>query len=124
MKPLTTPIVNPEVEHYAEAHTTPECDALAALDRWAHLHTAHPHMVAGPYQGRLLEMIARMVNPHRAIEIGSFVGYSTICLARALAPGGMLHAIEAEEEYEDVIRRALASADVSQRVTLLIGPAL
>jgi len=116
--------VSPEAELYAENHTSPETPDLAALDRWVHLHTSHPRMAAGHYQGRLLQMLAQIKKPYRAIEIGSFVGYSTVCIARGLAEGGILHAIEVEEEYEDVILRSVRAAGVDDRVSLHIGSAM
>lgn len=122
MKPVTDSIVNPRAEAYAEGHTSEERAELSALSRWAHLHTTHPRMVAGHWQGRLLEMISCMVRPQKAVEIGSFLGYSTRCLALGLAEEGVLHTIEVEEEYEEAIRRA--TADLGDRVRLHIGPAL
>lgn len=123
MKPTTFPIVDPMAEAYAEGHTSEAPQALEALERWAHLHTTHPRMVAGHWQGRLLELIASMIQPRHAVEVGSFVGYSTVCLARGLAEGGVLEAIEVEEEYEDIIRKNLKDNGIEDRVRLHIAPA-
>ena len=83
--------------------TSPSDDVLDTIEHWAHLHTAQPQMLCGAYQGRLLTMLCRSVNATCAVEIGTFVGYSTICIARGLANGGTLHTFEVNEEYEDII---------------------
>lgn len=108
---------------YIESHTTPADPVLNAVERWAHLHTAQPQMLCGPYVGSLLTILCRASNAHTALEIGSFVGYSTICIARGLAPDGILHAFEVNEEYESPIRRHLDMAGVGERVSLHIADA-
>lgn len=80
-------------------------------------------MLCGPYEGTLLTMLARSMNAKTAVEIGSFVGYSTICIARGLVEGGTLHAFEVNEEYEAPIRRHLEMAGVGEKVSLHIGDA-
>lgn len=124
MVPTDMDIVNPKAQEYAEAHSTPESAPLRELNRWAHLNMAQPRMIAGAYQGRLLQMLSQMVRPHCAVELGSYVGYSTVCLAQGLAEDGILHAIEADEECEDIIRRSLDAAGVGEKVCLHIGQAL
>lgn len=116
-------IIDPDASAYAEAHTTAEDATLYALNRWAHLHTAQPQMMAGAYQGRLLHLLCAAMQPRVVVELGSFVGYSTICLARGLAADGRLFAIEAEEEYEPCLRRHLHEAGVDDRVEVCIGRA-
>lgn len=96
---------------------------LDSVERWAHLHTAQPQMICGPYQGALLMLLCRSISARTAIEIGSFVGYSTICIARGLTDNGILHAFEINEEYEAPIRRHLQLAGVGERVSLHIGDA-
>lgn len=108
---------------YAEEHTTQPDRVLYELDRWVHLYRAQPRMAAGAYQGKLLEFLTSMTRPLKAVEVGSFVGYSTICIARGLAPEGTLHAIEIDEECEPVIRRNLAQAHLSDKVSLHIADA-
>ncbi len=117
-------MVHPDVEQYAEEHTSPESDMLHALNRWTHLKTPNPHMLSGHYQGKLLEFISSMVQPHRVLEIGAFVGYSTVCLSEGLAKDGVLHSIEADEECEDIIRKTLEKAGLANRVILHIGNAM
>ena len=103
--------------------TSPSDDVLDTIEHWAHLHTAQPQMLCGAYQGRLLTMLCRSVNATCAVEIGTFVGYSTICIARGLANGGTLHTFEVNEEYEDIIRKHLSIAKVDDSVNLHIGDA-
>lgn len=124
MTPVTCPITTPEIDDYAESHTTPESPELYQLNRWVHLNMAQPRMISGAFQGRLLEMFSYMVHPRRVIEVGSYVGYSTICLARGLAPDGLLHAVEVNDEFEEIILHNLDEAGVAEKVKLHIGDAL
>ena len=74
-------MIDPRIEEYIENHTTPEEDLLYALRRKTFLHTPYPRMLSGPVQGRFLEMISRMIGPSAILEVGTFTGYSAICLA-------------------------------------------
>lgn len=108
---------------YIEAHTTPATAAMDAAERWAHLHTAQPQMVCGPQVGLLLRTLCRATQARCAVEVGTFVGYSTLCIAQGLASGGRLHTFEVNDELETPIRRHLQAAGVSDRVTLHLGDA-
>lgn len=105
---------------YIESHSCGSDPILDAVERWAHLHTAQPQMICGPYEGGLLTMLCRATEARTAVEVGSFVGYSTICIARGLADGGILHAFEINEEYDAPIRRHLEMAGVGEKVALHI----
>ncbi len=109
---------------YCAEHTSTHDDVLKALERETHLTTVTPQMIAGPYQGKFLEFISRMVQPNRALEIGTFTGYATICIARGLTGNGVLETIEVNPEREDIIRKYLKLATVEDRVNLYIGDAL
>lgn len=124
MEKFTCPIVTPEVEEYAENHTTPESEELYQLNRWVHLHMVKPRMLSGAFQGKFLEMISRMIAPKVAVEVGSFAGYSTSCIAQGVQEGGVLHAIEIDDEYEDIILNSLRKTHTSHKVKLHIGNAL
>ncbi len=115
---------NTALNQYCEAHTTPASAVLYALERETHLRTLSPQMLSGQLQGQLLRFLSLMLKPHLALEIGTFTGYSAICLAEGLAPGGMLHTIEANVELEAMIRRYLAEAGLQERVHLHMGNAL
>lgn len=124
MERPTCNITNPIVEEYAEEHTTEEDSVLYEINRSIHLHTSNPRMSSGPYQGRLLQMLSEMMHPKLAVEVGVFAGYASICIARGLADGGKLHAIEVEEEFEGMILNHLKHANVAEMVDLHIGRGL
>ena len=111
------------IEEYLEQHTTPMDEVLLALYRETHLHAMNPRMASGPVQGRFLQFICQLMRPKKVLEIGTFTGFSTICMARGMAPEGLLTTIEANEEYEGIIRKYLDKAGVADRVQLVIGDA-
>jgi len=117
-------MIDPRIEEYIENHTTPEEDLLYALRRKTFLHTPYPRMLSGPVQGRFLEMISRMIGPSAILEVGTFTGYSAICLAQGLAQGGKLHTIEAEGAYADMARDYFGQAGLADRIVLHEGDAL
>jgi caffeoyl-CoA O-methyltransferase len=115
--------MTPELETYVEEHTTAEPEVLARLNRETHLSQVYPRMLSGHVQGTLLRMISSMVNPVRILEIGTFTGYSALCLASGLAEEGILHTIEVDPELEEIIRRYISEAGLTGRVILHTGPA-
>ena len=112
------------LQAYAAAHTAPESPLLAQLTREIHLQTLLPRMSSGHVQGRLLSLLSHLLRPRRILEIGTFCGYATLCLAEGLAEDGLLHTIEIDPEREARIRRYAAVAGVAGRVRLHIGAAL
>ena len=118
-------MIDPELELYAEEHTTPETNVLAKLNRETHLTQVYPRMLAGHLQGTLLRLISRMIRPRRILEIGTFTGYSTINLAMGLiSEEGLLHTIEVDPELEEIVRKYLKEAGVEGRVVLHVGNAM
>lgn len=113
-----------ELTLYAEAHTSPESEVLRRLNRETHVQVLAPRMLSGHLQGRLLSMISHMVRPRRVLELGTFTGYSALCLAEGLAPDGELHTVEQNPELEDRIRRYMTEAGLADRIHLHIGQAL
>ncbi|RLD17833.1 MAG: methyltransferase [Bacteroidetes bacterium] len=113
-----------EVLQYCIGHSSAQDEVLEALERETHLATVTPQMIAGPYQGKLLQMLSQLIRPKRALEIGTFTGYAAICIARGLYENGILDTIEVNPEREEIIRKYLNLADVSARVKLHIGNAL
>ena len=111
------------IQAYAEQHTAPEPPLLAQLTRETHLQTLLPRMSSGHLQGRFLSMLSHLVKPRRILEIGTFCGYATLCLAEGLAADGRLHTIEIDPEREVRIRRYVAAAGVAAQVQLHIGAA-
>ena len=111
------------LEEYISTHSTPENDILASITRETHLHVLNPHMLSGHVQGRVLSMISHMLRPKRILELGTFTGYSALCLAEGLAEGGKVVTIEHNDELEDTIRRNFAKSPLSNRIELIIGDA-
>ena len=111
------------LEDYCARHTTPPDDALAAVYGSVMLHTANPHMASTPYQGTFLQLLASIVQPDIAVEIGTHAGYGALCIARGMGGRGTLHLVEAEEEYEPLIRQHARTAGLAQRLQLHIGQA-
>lgn len=112
-----------EIEQYILSHTDPEPEPLRRLNRETHLYHLYSRMCSGHYQGRLLRMLTAMIRPRRVVELGTFTGYSALCIAEALPPGAELHTIEIDDELEDFIRQHLATLPGGDRVTLHIGAA-
>lgn len=112
-----------ELEDYLEAHTTPEPENLRALERRVNLHLLYPRMCSGKLQGRVLSMLTSMISPLRALEIGTYAGYSALCIAEGLPPGGHLDTVEIDDEMEDFIRHEFAQSPYGERIMLHIGDA-
>ena len=109
---------------YAALHTAPEPPLLAQLTRETYLQLLMPRMSSGHVQGRFLSLLSHLLKPQRILEIGTFCGYATLCLAEGLADNGLLHTIEIDPEKEARIRRYVAAAGIAERVRLHIGAAL
>ncbi len=112
-----------KAESYIREHSTPEDEVLAELYRQTHLYVVNPNMASGHLQGKLLEMISHMIQPSYVLEIGTYTGYSAICLARGLKHGGELHTIESNDELHEMSSRYIALAGVTDRVTQHTGRA-
>ena len=96
--------MTPELESYLLAHSDPEGDYLYRLYRATNIHLLHGRMASGHLQGRVLKMLVRMAQPKNILEIGTFSGYSAICLAEGLPEGGMVYTFEINDEQEDFTR--------------------
>ncbi len=116
--------VHPRVDQYAAAYTTPEDPVLQEIHSYTAQHHPQAHMLSGQVQGKLLEMISRLVQPRYVLEIGSFTGYSAICLARGLKPGGELHTIELRDEEAATCRENFRRAKLDNQIHLHVGNAL
>ena len=110
-------------KEYLKTHSTPASEALQWLERQTHLRTNHARMLSGHEVGSLLAMISRLARPANILELGVFTGYSTICLAEGLAEGGTIHAIEINDELEDLIREGYGKAGIAGKVQLHFGDA-
>ena len=109
------------LEEYICAHTTAENAVLDAITRDTHVHVLNPHMLSGQVQGRLLSMLGHMIKPKRILELGTFTGYSALCLAEGLPKDGRLVTIEHNDELEETIRRNIGRSPLSDRIELIIG---
>ena len=116
--------MTPELEAYIEVHIEKEPDNLRRLERKTNLERINGRMCSGHIQGRLLKMLTRMIAPGRALELGTFTGYSALCIAEGLPPGGKLTTVEIEDELEEPILEAFAQSPYGDRITLKIGDAL
>jgi caffeoyl-CoA O-methyltransferase len=112
-----------ELDKYIREHSTPEDKVLEELYRQTHLYVVNPNMASGHIQGKFLEMLSYMIHPSRILEIGTYTGYSAICLARGLKSGGQLHTIEINDELYEMSTNYFALAGLADRVTLHTGRA-
>ncbi len=116
-------LVSGELYDYAESNTTPESPALAALNRETNVKRGDAVMLSGHLQGALLQMLSQMIKPKCILEIGTFTGYSAICLAMGLREDGHLHTIEIDEELHDIAAGYFAEARLRDKITQHIGVA-
>jgi predicted O-methyltransferase YrrM len=112
------------LEEYILAHSDEEGEQLSALNRHAHVTLLRPRMIAGHLQGRILKMLVRMQRPERILEIGTYTGYATLCLAEGLPENGEIHTIEIDDEMESFIRNQLDQSALKDKIHLHIGDAL
>lgn len=116
-----TPMQEELLHDYVSAHSTPESEVLRRIHHRTGLYTVNPRMLSGHVQGRLLATISHLIRPQRVLELGTFAGYSALCLAEGLAPGGKVVTIEKNDELEDFIRENLALTPLGEHVELRIG---
>lgn len=112
------------IEAYILQHMDEESDYLKALYRQTHVKLINPRMTSGHLQGRLLKMLVQMVRPQRVLEIGTFTGYSALCMAEGLEEGAMLHTYEIDDELEDFTRPWIKGSPHGHKVCFHIGNAL
>jgi predicted O-methyltransferase YrrM len=116
-------IVNKKIQEYAESYSSAEPDVLAELNRETYVKHMFPRMLSGHHQGRFLSLISSMKQPKYILEIGTYTGYSAICLAEGLVEGGVLHTIEINNENEDIIRKYIERTGNTNRIILHFGDA-
>lgn len=112
------------IEDYCEEHTSQESPLLYRLNRETHLREVRPRMLSGKLQGGLLSLISRLMNPVNILEIGTYTGYATLCLAEGLTEDACLHTIEIDSEREEVINSYFAQSDFAAQIYFHIGNAL
>lgn len=112
-----------KLQDYCDTHTSPESDVLKKLNRDTHANVLQPRMLSGHFQGRLLSMLSKMIRPKTILEIGTYTGYSAICLAEGLAEDGKLITIDINAEQEERIRKYIAEAGMENKIQFIIGDA-
>ena len=112
------------LEEYISAHIGQESTLLKDLYRETNLRLLNPRMASGHIQGRLLKMLVTMIRPQTVLEVGTFTGYATLCMAEGLPEGGVIHTVEIDDELEDFIMKGFEKSPCSDRIRLHIGDAL
>ncbi len=110
-----------DLQLYLEDHCDPEPPELQKINRETYLKVLQPHMLSGHYQGRLLSMLSKMMQPKRILEIGTFTGYATICLAESLTDDGVIHTIEVNRELEETLVQHFKSTNVDKKIKQYFG---
>jgi len=109
------------IDEYIEQHSGEESIILQQINRTTHLEVLNPRMLSGHVEGRFLSMISQMIRPKRILELGTFTGYSALCLAEGLAEDGRLVTIEQNDELEDIIRHNLSLSPLGEKIDVRIG---
>jgi len=117
-------ILSQELENYLSLHFSPETDLLKKLEKETFQKTTQPQMLSGGYQGRLLSLISKLIRPNRILEIGTFTGYATLCLAEGLTPEGKIITIDRNEELMYLPRKYFAESEYAQQIEVKIGNAM
>ncbi|MAZ27511.1 MAG: methyltransferase [Cytophagaceae bacterium] len=113
-----------DIDDYTVAHSQQEPELLQQLRRETFQKVLQPRMLSGPYQGRVLSMLSKVIHPGVILEIGTYTGYSALCLAEGLASGGVLHTIDINEELEDLQRRYFDRSPFGESIIQHLGSAL
>lgn len=116
-------LVSQEIEKYIDQHCSDESDALQQLNRKTQTDVLMPQMLSGKVQGQFLQMISHAVQPNRVLEIGTYTGYSAICLAAGLQENGKLFTIDINEELEQIVKTHVEKAGLQHKIIQIIGDA-
>lgn len=112
------------LEEYIEQHCSDEGEVLRFIEHDTNVNVLNPHMLAGKVEGRVLSMLSKMIKPHRILELGTFTGYSALCLAEGLDTEGKLITLEHNDEQEDIIRHNFSLSPLGKQIELRMGDAL
>jgi len=112
-----------DIYAYIKEHSTPQTEALKWIERQTNIRTNHARMLSGAVQGRFLTMVTKMINPSKVLELGTFTGYSAVCIATGLSAQARLDTLELNDELEDLIIEGFERAGVAERISLHIGDA-
>ena len=117
-------ITDAGIERYIEEHTSEGMEVLKKVERETYLRSIYPRMLSGKVQGKFLSMISQMIKPKNVLEVGTFTGYSAICLSEGLQEGGQIHTIEINEELKEQNLAYFKEAGITDKVTAYIGDAI
>jgi predicted O-methyltransferase YrrM len=117
-------LINNKAEKYAAFFSSPTDDLLLEIEKFTLEEHANSNMLSGPVQGKMLELISCMIQPKKILEVGTFTGYSALCLAKGLAPDGELHTIEISKEDAEISRQHFSKSLMSKKIILHEGNAL
>lgn len=117
-------MINPLIEQYAEQHTSKDNALLHTIYRETHLEVLRPQMLSGQTQGRFLAMLSQMIRPQTILEIGTYTGYSTLCLAEGLRAEGVIYTIDKNEELETRVKGYFAKSKYATQIKYLVGNAV
>jgi len=121
---ISMEFIDEKIENYALLHSQPESDILKKLNRETHAKVMMPRMLSGHMQGNVLSMLSKMLQPKQILEIGTYTGYSGICLAQGLQENGKPHTIDINDELEAMVRSFFEEAGLSDKVNYYLGNAL
>lgn len=113
-----------KLEDYVNAHTSPESEILSELNRQTHINVLQPRMLSGQLQGRTLSLFSKMIQPNRILEIGTYTGYSAICMAEGLKENGKLITIDVNYELEEMVKNYIQKAGFSNQIEMKVGNAM
>tara|TARA_X000000368_G_scaffold155515_1_gene122559 strand:+ start:396 stop:1031 length:636 start_codon:yes stop_codon:yes gene_type:complete len=115
--------ISDQLQQYIDDHSMEESDLLKALDRETHQKILQPRMLSGSYQGRLLALLAKMIGPKKILEVGTYTGYATLCMAEGLTTGGSIDTIDHSEELADMQRRYFDQSPYGSQIVQHLGEA-
>lgn len=116
--------IDQKLDDYVCNHTSDEPELLYELNRETNLNILYPRMLSGHFQGRFLSMISKMIRPKNVLEIGTYTGYSSLCILEGLAENGKITTIDCNEELEDIVRDYIEKAKAIEKIEYLIGDAM
>jgi predicted O-methyltransferase YrrM len=116
--------IDQKIEEYSLRHSQPESDLLRKINRETHAKVLSPRMLSGHMQGNFLMMLSKMIRPSAVLEIGTYTGYSAVCLAQGIQDNGILHTIDVNEELEETVRSYFSEAGLDKKIRFHIGDAM
>jgi putative transcription antitermination factor YqgF len=116
-------LIDDDMQQLLLQYCEPESELLQRIDRQTNLKVLMPRMLSGHYQGRVLSMLSKMISPTRILEVGTFTGYATLCLAEGLRPDGLIYTLDINEELEDMVRESFLESGLDSQIRYIIGDA-